>query len=460
LTQPTRYRHAQANYKAVNIGQSNTQEETPMEHAFRNLSRRGLIGGAASMAVAGATLGGNRAARAAETMLDVFAPLPPDPSPPGAAKFSEAAFKAWQQSHDARVNYELLAWPQLHDRMATAFASGSFDWDIVYMCGWVPEFIDSIVPYADKLPATTVSDMPTSSFKTVTVDGKRYGAVFTLSLLTLFYNTEHLDIAGLKEPPKTWDDLKHYTKELTRDGRYGWVLDYGDSAGIGGTASYWMCFLQQAGGTMYGEDGMPVFGNEAGIDALQMMLDLMKLGTDPGSISYSGINDATNVLLSGRASMMMNWPYMWKPAQDPKQSKIIGKLGGAVLPAGPAGTASIDGTDAWTMTTHCKDPSLATGLVDFYLSPEVQKRQALDTGWLPIRLSVLADAEVQKALPNASVVLEQAKHPYNSFVTASYNQITQAIGTEIQKALQGKQSAKQAMSVASDQVSSIIKQNQ
>jgi multiple sugar transport system substrate-binding protein len=45
-------------------------------------------------------------------------------------------------------------------------------------------------------------------------------------------------------------------------------------------------------------------------------------------------------------------------------------------------------------------------------------------------------------------------------VTASYNQITHAIGTEIQKALQGKQNAKQAMSVASDQVSSIIKQNQ
>ncbi|HWA78863.1 MAG TPA: extracellular solute-binding protein, partial [Acetobacteraceae bacterium] len=152
-----------------------------------------------------------------------------------------------------------------------------------------------------------------------------------------------------------------------------------------------------------------------------------------------------------------NWPYMWKPAQDPKQSKIIGKLGGAILPAGPAGSASIDGTDAWTVTATCKDPALATKLIDFYLSPEVQKRQALDTGWLPIRISVLGDPEVQKALPNASIVLEQAKHPYNSFVTQNYNQITQAIGTEIQKALQGRQSAKQAMANASEQVTQIIK---
>lgn len=425
------------------------------------LSRRTLLHGAAGVAAAGVLSEfGVRTGYAADTGLDVFAPLPPDPSPPGAAKFSEAAFAAWQKANDARVKYELLAWPQLHDRMATAFASGTSDWDLVYMCGWVPEFIDSIVPYADTLPASTTADMPPSSFKTVTWDGKRYGAVFTLSLLTLFYNTEHLEIAGLKGPPQTWDDLKRYTKELTRDGRYGWVLDYGDSAGIGGTTSYWMCFLQQAGGTMYNKDGTPAFNSDAGVMALQMMLDLMKLGTDPGSISYAGINDATNVLLSGRASMMMNWPYMWKPAQDPKQSKIIGKLGGAVLPAGPAGTASIDGTDAWTVTASCKNPDLATKLVDFYLSPEVQKRQAIDTGWLPIRISVLSDPDVQKALPNAAVVLEQAKHPYDSFVTQNYNQITQAIGTEIQKALQGRQTAKIAMANASDLVAKIVKQNQ
>ena len=76
-------------------------------------------------------------------------------------------------------------------------------------------------------------------------------------------------------------------------------------AGIGGTASYWMTYLQQAGGKMYGEDGMPVFKSDAGVDALQLMVDLMPY-TDPGAISYAGINDATNVLLAGRAGMMMN----------------------------------------------------------------------------------------------------------------------------------------------------------
>ena len=176
------------------------------------------------------------------------------------------------------------------------------------------------------------------------------------------------------------------------------------------------------------------------------MIDMYANGsTDPGSISYVGINDATNVMTAGNASMMMNWPFMWKPASDPATSKIVGKLGTAILPAGPAGTASIDGTDAWTIANTSANPELAMKLIEFYLDPEVQTRQVLDTGWLPIRLSVLEDPEVQKALPNAAVVLEQAQHPYDSFVTPDYNEVTQAIGTEIQRALQGEKTAEEAL---------------
>jgi len=420
-------------------------------------TRRSILKGAAGAGALASLPAFARRAAAEDAALSVFGPLPPDPAPPGAAKFSEAAFAAWQKEHAATVAYDLVAWPQLHDRMATAFASGAAPWDVMYNCGWVPEFASFLTPYADNLPKALVDDLPKSSFETVTWDGKRYGAVFTLSLLTLFFNQEQLAAAGFAEAPKTWDELRRAAKELTRDGRFGFVANYGDPAGIGGVASYWMVFLQQAGGTMYGEDGLPVFNGDAGVDALQMMVDLMAAGTDPGSISYVGINDATNVLLSGRAAMMMNWPFMWNPAQDPKQSQIVGKLGSAILPAGPAGSASIDGTDAWTIGAASKNPDLAAGLVEFYLDAEVQKRQALDTGWLPIRLSVLADADVQAKLPNAAVVLEQAKHPYNSFVTPDFNEVTQAVGTEVQKALQGQKTSKQAMADAQDLVTAIVK---
>lgn len=424
------------------------------------LSRRRFLSTAA--AAAGTLLalpaGGLNKAVAQSAELNVFGPLPPDPAAPGAAQFAIEAFEAWKSAHGAAVSYDLLAWPQLHDRMATALASGSAPWDIMYMCGWVPEFESFLAPFADTLPKELVDDLPPSSFETLTWKGKRYGAVFTLSLLTLFFNQAHLDEAGMPAPPKDWDEFKRYVKELTRGDRFGFVANYGEAAGIGGTASYWMAFLQQAGGTMYDEAGLPVFRSDEGVAALQMMMDLMAAGTDPGSISYVGINDATNVLLSGRASMMMNWPFMWNAAQDPKQSQIVGKLGSAILPAGPAGSASIDGTDAWTISKSSRNPEAAQKLIEFYLDKETQKRQALDTGWLPIRLSVLDDAEVKGKLPNAATVLKQAKLPYNSFVTPDYTQVTQALGTEVQKALQGQSTAAEALAAAQDLVTAIVKQ--
>jgi multiple sugar transport system substrate-binding protein len=420
--------------------------------------RRVLQGaaGAAGLAAAGLPWRGSRVAAA--TDLSVLSPLAPDPAPPGVAEFAIDDFDAWKAANDVAVSYEAVAWPQLHDKMATNFASGTHVHDVMYNCGWVPEFAQFLAPMDDYLPADLVADLPPSSFSTVTWDGKKLGAVFSLSLLTLFYNTEHLEEAGLSGPPTTWDELKGYALELTRDGRSGWVLNYGAPEGIGGVASYWMTFLQQAGGVMYGEDGLPVFNDAPGIDALNLMVEMMENGsTDPGSLSYVGINDATNVFTAGNASMMMNWPFMWMPASDPETSQIVGKLGSAILPAGPVTSASIDGTDAWTIAASSPDPDKAAELVAFYLSPEVQKKQWLDTGWLPIRLSVLEDPEVQAAAPNAAVVLEQAKLPYDSFVTPDYNEVTQALGTEIQKALGGSKTAEEALKDASDQVTAIVR---
>jgi multiple sugar transport system substrate-binding protein len=186
-----------------------------------------------------------------------------------------------------------------------------------------------------------------------------------------------------------------------------------------------------------------------------MMIDLMPF-TDPGAITYIGINDATNIFQAGNAAMMLNWPFMWVPANDPANSTIAGQVGAALNPAGPAGTASIDGTDAYTITTTSADPELARKLIEFYLDPAVQKSQSIDTGWLPIRLSVLDDPEVQEKSANAAVVLEQAQHPYDSYVTPDFTEMTIALSTEIQKALTGQQDAATAIANMDEAARAIV----
>ncbi len=416
---------------------------------------------AAGLAAAGSLPAWQRALGQDAATLNVLVPAAHDPTPPGVpdARYPQATldlFEAWKAENGANVVYEAPPWPQLHDKMAANFASGAYTHDVIYMSGWVPEFNQFLTPFVDQLPADLIADLPASSFSTLTWDGRQLGVVFTLSLLTTFWNKAMFQAEGIAAPPKDWVELKGMAEQMTKDGKYGWVLNYGAPEGIGGVASYWMAFLQQAGGTMYGADGMPAFNSPEGVDALQLMMDLMPF-TDPGSISYVGIGDATNVFSAGNAAMMLNWPFMWVPANDPETSVIAGQVGAALNPAGPAGTASIDGTDAYTIPLNSPNPELAVKLIEFYLDPAIQKSQSMDTGWLPIRLSVLNDPEVQAKSANAATVLEQAQYPYDSFVTPDYNEVTQALGTEIQKALAGEQDAALTLQTASDLVTGIIK---
>ncbi len=431
---------------------------TPQGFSRRSfLKRTGAA--AAGLAAAGVLPTWAGAAAQDTTELKALVPAAPDPTPPGVpnATYSQAtndAFAAWQAANGAKVAYEDVPWPQLHDKMAANFASGVHTHDVIYMSGWVPEFADFLVPFVDQLPAGLVADLPPSSFSTVTWDGQKLGVVFTLSLLTTFYNKAMFDAEGITAPPKDWAELLGIAEQLTKDGKSGWVLNYGETAGIGSVATYWLVFLQQAGGHLWDASGQPDFDTPEGVESLQFMIDLMKF-TDPAAITYVGINDATNVFTNGSAAMMLNWPFMWVPANGP-DSPIAGQVGAAINPAGPAGTASIDGTDAYTITKTSANPELARQLIEFYLDPAVQKSQSMDTGWLPIRLSVLNDPEVQEKSANAKVVLEQAQHPYDSFVTPDYNEVTIAISTEIQKALQGQQDAATTIKNASEAVKAIV----
>ncbi len=423
------------------------------------MSRRAL---GTAMALGGATLASGFLSpgidkASAPARLRVLSPLPPDPAPPGVASYALDAFTQWKANHNTRVSFDARRWPDLYNAIAESISLGDFSYDVLYTAGWIPEFAPHLAPLSERITDDLRADLPPSSFNATAWKRLVLGVPFTLSVLILFYNQEHFDEAGIPAPPRTWEELKAAAAALTREGRYGWVQNYGAPEGIGGVASYFMAFLQQAGGTMYHEDGLPAFNSDEGITALQSMMDLLPF-THPASLQTRTINEATVLFMSGEASMMMNWPFMWQPAQDPAASRITGRLGVAILPAGPAGTASIDSADAWSVAATSRRPKLAWELIAWMLSPDVQKQQALATPWLPIRRSTLADPEVQQAAPHAAVVLEQASHPYNSFVAPHYTAITSALGTAIQRALRGQATAREALASAAAAVTEIVRQ--
>ncbi|MCC6793025.1 MAG: sugar ABC transporter substrate-binding protein, partial [Thermomicrobiales bacterium] len=117
---------------------------------------------------------------------------------------------------------------------------------------------------------------------------------------------------------------------------------------------------------------------------------------------------------------------------------------------------SIDGADGWAIPSSSRNPELAMKLIELYADKSVQRQQAFETSWLPIRQSVLEEEEIREALPHAATVLEQSRHPFSSFLTPEYAEITEALGIEIQQAIGGAKTAAQALTDASAEVTAIV----
>ena len=90
------------------------------------------------------------------------------------------------------------------------------------------------------------------------------------------------------------------------------------------------------GGKFLSDDGKSVaFDTGGGLQALEFMKKTLddRL-TNPSSIE-SLEEDVRKVFSGGTAAMALNWTYMFNGANDPKESKVAGKVGAAPTPSGP-----------------------------------------------------------------------------------------------------------------------------
>jgi multiple sugar transport system substrate-binding protein len=386
--------------------------------------------------------------------LSVLSPFKPDPIPPGVNNFAGDLMGTWQLEHDTAVDYETLMFPEIGPATDAAFATGRYVHDLFYNWATVPEYAGNLLELGSRLPEGLISDLAPSQAASVSWQEAQYGVVYTLSLMLLSYNRELFDAVGASAPPTTWDELKQAAAAFGGDAPMGLIMPYGAAAGIGGVTSLWMALLQQAGGRMYDDAGKPDFVDAPGIDALQLMVDLMPY-TTPDSLNLVDPNSIAFRMNNNGAAMTFTFPAFWGVMNGGAPSGA-GKIVPAVMPRGPENNASVNGVDAWTIAAASPNPDLATQLIGFYLSPEVQKRQLLETGWLPARLSVLADPEVQQATALAGVMLEQAQSPFDSFVARNYMAVTNLIGMEIQRALAGAQTAAAALTAASAAIQPLL----
>ncbi|WP_271898776.1 extracellular solute-binding protein [Candidatus Phyllobacterium onerii] len=370
------------------------------------------------------------------------------------AAYSEADVRAMTEAFtkanpDVTVNLEFVPYEGLHDKTVLAQGSGGGYDVVLFDVIWPAEYATNkvLVDVTDKITPEMKAGVLPGAWTTVEYDGKRYGMPWILDTKYLFYNKEILEKAGIKTPPKTWAELAEQAKIIKDKGLLATPIAWSWSQAEAAICDY--TTLVSAYGGSFLKDGKPVFATGGGLDALNYMVDSYKSGlTNPNSKEFLE-EDVRRVFQNGEAAFALNWTYMYNMANDPKDSKVAGKVG--VVPApgveGKSTVSAVNGSMGLGITTTSKHPDEAWKYITFMTSQATQNQYAKLS--LPIWSSSYDDPAVsknQEELIAAAKVSLAAMYPRPT--TPKYQELSTGLQQAIQEALLGQAAPEDALKTA------------
>jgi multiple sugar transport system substrate-binding protein len=262
----------------------------------------------------------------------------------------------------------------------------------------------------------------------------------------LFYRTDLFQAAGITNPPATWDELKAAAEKLTDPAKkqYGYILFAPEAQ------YYWLPFLWQAGGNLLSKDGKTItFNSPQGVQAADFYVGLRKYS--PPDYLASNSWDGRVAFATGKVAMYMAGAW-FGGEMSASFPKIKGKWSVAPLPTGPARCATTIAGDSLVVTSQSKNKDAAWMWIEYLSRPENMKLWTFGTPTatlLPPRQSLLSDPQLGRYNPWLKGFADQMKCAVNEATTnANWGQVSDALNTELGKAIYGDQTATEALNKA------------
>lgn len=357
-----------------------------------------------------------------------------------------------------KVNYIDVPFPKLRDVMVVAFAAGSSEYDVIHVHDqWLREFAENgwLTPLDEFLGPEFWAGFPANAVEAMTVNGHIYGIPRYFWLWQFYYNKRMLQEAGYDSPPTTWEELAKMAQDLTGNGRWGYVEPWGPTF----AAVPFIIHLRAEGGEFWDyERNRPLFNSDAGVRALQFMVDLYQKYKVVPDVAFelNGTGPMAELFVAGTVAMCMNTPHTYPMAENPTLSKIVGEVGVALIPGSVLRSATFCETGAVAIPWFSRNKQAALEYCKFVTSVEEQITIALELGRIPTRPEALMHPAVIAEYPHFALALEQLKYPSRMDAEPHAVEIREILSAEIQAAIKGQKSAAQALADAEQAVLQLL----
>ncbi|HET9725196.1 MAG TPA: ABC transporter substrate-binding protein [Actinomycetota bacterium] len=288
-----------------------------------------------------------------------------------------------------------------------------------------------------------------------TFEGKVLGVPALIDNLAVVYNKALFDDAGLEYPNDqwTWDDFRAAAKALTDPAAKRFGFSYPMDASEDSVWHY-DPLLWQNGGSILTEDGTEAaFNSPQGVEALQV---LVGMAVEDESVFLDLQNSPyTGLFNSGKIGMLVTGP--WDLASFPDV-----EYGVEILPGFDGDHQTIAGPDMWCVFDNGDGRAQAAlEFIAWLTAAEQMKADALATGHLPFRLSVIDDPNFIEAFgaafPGVDVFAENLANVEQARpVLAAYPQVSEAMGLAIVSAMLGEKDPQAALDEAAAQANDAL----
>lgn len=383
-----------------------------------------------------------------------------------------ARIAEWEKATGAKVN--VLSKKnhfELDKEIKSDIATGSISWCVgSNHSSFAPQYPDIYTDLSALLPKEEIDAFVPANIASSTLAGKLVmlpRAQFDVSALyyqkslyqdeakkTAFKEKYGYDLA----PPDTWQQVTDQAIFFASPPDFYGTQYAGKEEAINGRF-YEM--LVAEGGEYLDADGKPAFNSEAGVRALDWFVNLYKAKAVPAGTTNYLWDDLGQGFASGTIAVNLDWPGWASFFNDPKSSKVAGNVGVKVQPAGSSGKRTgWSGHHGFSVTESCANKEAAASLVWFLTNEDSQKLES-SAGPLPTRTAVW-DYNIQQAEndPYRKEVLtafqEAAKHAFAVPQTPSWIEISNAVYPELQAAILGDKTSKEALDAAAEKATQIL----
>ena len=309
--------------------------------------------------------------------------------------------KEFEELTGISVGSEMVPEQQQRQKAVIEFNSGNPSFDVIALSyhvqkrqfaknNWLTDLRPMLSDKSMTDPNLDFTDFAKGGLNyAVEPDGRINSLPLNLDPWVVYYNKELFDAKNVAYP-KTFAEMIDAAAKLNDPGKG--VAGFVGRGLKNANVPVWTSFLMGYGGGFVDKNGKLMTDSQEAIDGAKMYQTLLAKYGPPGVAGFNW-NESQSVFLQGKAAMWLDGIGFAQPLEDPTKSRIVGKVGYGVMPAGPKKRVSALFADGEGVSTYSKRKGPAWFYVQWASNKTNQTRMLQAAAGAPVRNSAYAAAQ-------------------------------------------------------------------